>query len=118
MEHIKSPLLVERLEEFLNYPTVDPHGDPIPDKEGNFNVGPTVLLSEFSKDEKGALVAVGNDDPMLLKYLDKLKIRLGTKLKVIDIVEFDGSMQVEFENKKPVFLSSQITQHLLIRKMV
>ena len=89
-----------------------------PDKEGNFNVGPTVQLSQLSKDERGALVAVGNDDPILLKYLDKLQIRLGTKLKVVDIVEFDGSMQVEFENNKPIFLSSQISQHLMIRKIL
>ncbi len=118
LEHIRSPLLVERLDAYLDHPTIDPHGDPIPDKNGNFNIGPTLPLSDFSVDDKGAFVAVGTDDPRLLQYLDKLKIRLGTKLTVTDKVEFDGSMQVAFEDHKPVFLSNHITTQLMVRKIV
>ncbi len=118
LEHIKSPLLTDRLDDFLGKPKMDPHGDPIPDREGNFEVGPTVPLSELSANETGRVVTVGNDDPQLLQYLDRLKIKLGTKLKVVERVEFDGSMQVMFNNEKPAFLSSQITQHLMIRKAI
>ncbi len=118
LEHIKSPLLVERLDEFLGHPTVDPHGDPIPDKDGNFKVGPTVSLSEMNANETGALVKVGSDDPRLLQFLDKLNIRLGTKLKVESKEEFDGSMQVRIEEVQSTFLSEQISQFLLIRKIV
>lgn len=118
LEHIKSPLLTDRLDNFLGNPKMDPHGDPIPDKNGNFEVGSTVPLSEINLEEVGIFVTVGNDDPQLLQYLDKMKIRLGTKLKVLEKVEFDGSMQVVCNDEKPVFLSSQITQHLMIRKVV
>ena len=118
LEHIKSPLLTERLDEFLGFPKTDPHGDPIPDKNGKFDIGPTVPLSEMAISDTGMFVTVGNDNPQLLQYLDKLNITLGTKLKVVDKVVFDGSMQVKFEREDPIFLSSQITQHLMIRKTV
>ncbi|MDA0196385.1 MAG: metal-dependent transcriptional regulator [Bacteroidetes bacterium] len=117
LEHIRSSILTERLDEFLGYPKADPHGDPIPDKEGKFETGPTVALSEMSVDDIGLFVMVANDDPHLLQYLDKMKIKLGMKLKVIDKVVFDGSMQISFSNETPVFLSHQITQHLMIRKV-
>lgn len=118
LEHIRSPLLTERLDDFLGNPKMDPHGDPIPDRDGKFEVGMTVPLSEMLMDDMGMFMTVGNDDPQLLQYLDKMKIRLGTKLKVLDRVEFDGSMQIMCDDQKPIFLSSQITQHLMIRKVV
>lgn len=118
LEHIKSPLLTERLDDFLGNPKMDPHGDPIPDKDGKFEVGPTVPLSEMSVDEAGIFMTVGNDNPQLLQYLDKMQIRLGTNVKVLEKVEFDGSMQVVCEDQKPTFLSNQITQYLMIRKAV
>lgn len=118
LEHIKSPLLTERLDEFLGYPKSDPHGDPIPDKDGNFEMGPTIPLSQMAVKEVGIFVTVGNDDPKLLQYLDKLKIRLGVKLTVLDKVDFDGSVQIKSDNIEPTFLSNQITQYLMIRKVV
>jgi len=117
LEHIRSSILIERLDEFLGYPKADPHGDPIPDNEGKFEAGPTVALSEMSVGEMGLFVTVANDDPHLLQYLDKTKIKLGMKLKVVDKVVFDGSMQVSFNNETPVFLSDQITGYLMIRKV-
>ncbi len=117
LEHIKSPLLTERLDDFLGRPKMDPHGDPIPGGDGKFEVGTTMPLSEMTIDDMGMFMMVGNDDPQLLQYLDKMKIRLGTKLKVLDKVEFDGSMQIICDNQKPIFLSNQITQHLMIRKV-
>jgi len=117
LEHIRSSILTERLDEFLGYPKADPHGDPIPDNQGKFEAGPTVALSEMSVGEMGLFVTVTNDDPHLLQYLDKTKIKLGMKLKVVDKVVFDGSMQVSFNNETPVFLSDQITGYLMIRKV-
>lgn len=116
MEHIRSPLLVERLDDFLGNPSVDPHGDPIPDKHGNYKVGPTLKLADMNIRDEGFFVKVGSDDPSLLQYLDKLKIRLGHKVTVEDKIEFDGSMQVRFNNQDPLSLSSQTCELLIIRK--
>ena len=116
LEHIKSPLLVERLDQFLGKPTMDPHGDPIPDKNGNFNVGPSCPLSELIVGERGVLISVGNDDPKLLRYLDKINVRLGTKVLVKDIVEFDNSYELKTDEHESLFLSNQIASLLQISK--
>ena len=117
LEHIRSPLLVKRLDEFLGSPKVDPHGDPIPDEEGRFHVGPQVSLSEMAESESGVISGVTDNEPRLLKYLDKVQIRLGLKIKVIEKVEFDGSLQLEIEGLSPLFLSHQVAEHLMIRKL-
>ncbi|MBV6647833.1 MAG: metal-dependent transcriptional regulator [Cyclobacteriaceae bacterium] len=117
LEHIKSPLLVERLDAFLEHPTVDPHGDPIPDSMGNFNIGPKVLLSEMIEEEAGVITGVDDSDPKFLQYLDKVNIRLGTKFKVKEKIEFDSSMHIVIENQDPLFLSEKIANSLTITKL-
>lgn len=117
LEHINSPVLVEKLDEFLGHPKVDPHGDPIPDGEGHFHVGPKLLLSEMDAHELGVIIGVTDGEPKLLQYLDKVKIHLGLKVKVLDKEEFDGSMQVQIEDRPPLFLSQTISKHLTITKL-
>ena len=117
LEHIKSPLLVARLDEFLDHPTIDPHGDPIPDENGDYNVGPNLQMSELKVGDTGVLTKVGNDDPKLLQYLDKINIRLGSKILVKDIVEFDNSFEIETDGSRGLFLSNQIAALLYISKI-
>ena len=118
LEHIKSPLLVERLDQFLGNPLIDPHGDPIPDKNGDFNIGPSYQLSTLKPGEKGVLTSVGTDDPKLLQHLDKINVRLGTQIRVIEVIEFDSSYQVRTDEHPSLFLSNQITDLLLISKLI
>jgi len=115
LEHIKSPLLVERLDAFLDHPTIDPHGDPIPDANGEFKIGPTLLLKDLEIGDTCVFSGVSDSDPRLLQYLDKLKMRLGLKLTVTDKIEFDGSMEVQTEKQNKLFLSSQISGQLNVR---
>ena len=58
LEHIDSPILVKRLDEFLGYPKFDPHGDPIPDERGEFQAMPQITLSEMAPNQSGLLVGV------------------------------------------------------------
>ena len=57
MEHIKSPLLIQKLDDFLGHPKFDPHGDPIPDENGLFKEKPQVPLSEVEVSGDGIVVA-------------------------------------------------------------
>ncbi len=117
MEHVVSEILVERLDDFLGNPKVDPHGDPIPDVNGDFQSGPKILLSEMNPKELGVIIGVTDGEPKLLQYLDKVKIRLGLKIAVLDKIDFDGSIQIQYEKEPPLFLSATISQHLTIRKL-
>ena len=116
LEHVKSTILTDRLDAFLNHPKFDPHGDPIPDKDGNFKVGPSQLLSEMASGESGVLVGVGEDDPKLLKFLDGMKLRLGTEIAITERIEFDGSFEIQTENNAQLFISSKVADLLIISK--
>ena len=116
LEHIKSSELVNRLDDFLGNPTIDPHGDPIPDANGQVQLGPSKLLSEMTSYENGIIVGVKNEDPLLLQHLDKINIRLGLHIEVTEVNDFDQSMQVKFADLGTLFLSEKITSQILIAK--
>lgn len=113
LEHIKSPLLIERLDELLGYPKYDPHGDPIPDEEGEFKAKPQIALSDCQNGREGKVIAVKDDSSAFLKYLDKIGAYIGAKVKVLDRVEFDDSLEIEIDNKK-VFVSKEVSENIWI----
>ena len=90
LEHIKSPKLINELDEFLGFPKKDPHGDPIPDKDGNFQKIEKRLLSTLEENKFGICVGVNDSSSEFLKYLDKHQISLGQQIKVISKESFDG----------------------------
>jgi DtxR family Mn-dependent transcriptional regulator len=116
LEHIKSSELVNRLDDFLGNPTLDPHGDPIPDANGQVQLGPSKLLSEMTSYENGIIVGVKNEDPLLLQHLDIINIRLGLHIEVTEVNDFDQSMQVKLADLGTLFLSEKITSQILIAK--
>lgn len=114
LEHIDSPTLTNKLDEFLGHPRVDPHGDPIPDEQGNFSNAPKYPLSEVALQKQVIIVGVENSNSEFLKHLDKLNISLGSKVLVSDKNEFDGLMKVEISGHGEVHLSSKVTDNLLV----
>ena len=100
LEHIHSKKLTNQLDAFLNFPKVDPHGDPIPDAHGRFTTIKTVCLNKLKIGEKGIFIEVKNDSEKFLKYLTKNNITIGAKIKVIDKEEFDNSFKIEINNKQ------------------
>ena len=114
LEHIRSPLLISRLDEFLQFPKYDPHGDPIPDENGEFVESPPILLPEFGVGKTGILITIKDSSQAFLKYLDKLSIHPGAKIKVTEKIEYDGSMQVEINGAKPIHISKEVSGNLLV----
>lgn len=115
LEHIQSNLLIERLDEFLDFPKVDPHGDPIPDKHGNFAEMTFVKLSKLKNSDKGTITGVSEHSSAFLKHLEKLGLTLGKRIEVIDVVEFDGSVELFLEKEK-LNISREVAKHILITK--
>lgn len=114
LEHIKSPLLIKRLDEFLGYPKFDPHGDPIPDENGEFKEKPQTPLAEVAINDNGIVVAVKDTNTMFLQHLDRIGIYLGAKIKIVDRVEFDGSMELLVDQKNKLFISKEVAQNVLV----
>ncbi|AVR44921.1 iron-dependent repressor [Christiangramia fulva] len=95
LEHIKSEKLIHELDRFLGYPKRDPHGDPIPDEEGNFAKTSRILLSECREGETAIVMGVKDSSASFLRYLDKNNIALGSKITLLHKEDFDQSVLVE-----------------------
>jgi DtxR family Mn-dependent transcriptional regulator len=115
LEHIKSPKLINRLDALLGFPTHDPHGDPIPDKDGYVNIVDKILLSTLNKDESGVCVGVNDSSSEFLRFLDKKKITLGKKINVLEKEDFDDSLSIEIDGEK-LSISKKIANNLYIKK--
>jgi len=113
LEHIKSPILIKRLDEFLGFPTYDPHGDPIPDEDGNFSTLKKQSLSDSAIGVKGAVIGVDDSSSAFLKYLDKVGISIGTELTIVDKNDFDGSLDIEM-NDKSITISPVAAENISI----
>ncbi|WP_435253777.1 metal-dependent transcriptional regulator [Tenacibaculum sp. A30] len=115
LEHIKSPKLINELDAFLEYPKRDPHGDPIPDKEGNLQIIEKSLLSTLKENEIGVCVGVDDSSSEFLRFLDKQGVALGKQIKVVEKEPFDGSLVIEMEGKT-LSVSNKIASNLYIQK--
>jgi len=116
LEHIKSNLLIERLDKFLGHPKVDPHGDPIPDAKGVINSKPQKPLQDLESGAEGVIRAVKDSSPAFLQHLDKLGAYLGATIEVLDKVDFDQSMQIRIDQKQSVFISKEVGQNILVQE--
>ena len=114
LEHIKSEKLVNRLDDFLNHPQFDPHGEPIPSKNGKIPKSNTIQLNEVTKGAKGHVMGVTLDEKTFLDYLTKLNISIGTKIEILEIINFDQSLSIKIENKE-THISHDVAKHLLIK---
>ncbi len=100
LEHIQSPKLISQIEKMLGYPTVDPHGDPIPTAEGEIKFVKRKTLSKVEENTVCKLVAVNDNSAAFLQYVFQLGIELNSNIKVIKRHVFDGSMEIEVESKR------------------
>lgn len=114
LEHIESDVLIEKLDKHLNFPKFDPHGDPIPSKDGTFPERDKVLLSDLSIGESGVCVGVKDTSSSFLKFLDKNGIALGKKIKVLDQEEFDNSLYIQV-GKESLTISHIIASNLYLK---
>lgn len=115
LEHISSTELVERLDKFLGFPKYDPHGDPIPDAEGNIAERSQIILSDMKINTQAILVGVNEHSSTFLQYLDRLGLSLGTELHLIERFEFDGSVKVKIMGENEMILTDKVTQNLFMK---
>lgn len=114
MEHIQSEKLLEQLDKFLGYPKFDPHGDPIPDKDGKMSELKAMQLSDGVINKKYKLAGVCNHSTAFLQFLDKTGLTIHISIEIKEIQAFDKSMSVVINNKTQTILSNEVTQNLLV----
>lgn len=114
LEHIKSEKLIDRLDKLLEHPQYDPHGDPIPGKNGEFKEREKKLLSKMTPGSSGVCVGVKDSSANFLKFLDKNNIALGNEIEVMEKEEFDHSLRISVHGKK-MQISHQIASNLYVK---
>lgn len=116
LEHIQSAKLVDKLEEFLDFPEFDPHGDPIPKANGDIPMTAKTLLSELKSGDVCKVAAVKDTSTLFLKYLEKLHITIGTTLKVLEVIPFDGSVNIQIGEAEPRSVSMKFAESLFVQR--
>jgi DtxR family transcriptional regulator, Mn-dependent transcriptional regulator len=115
LEHITSDKLVERLDEYLGFPKYDPHGDPIPDGQGRFPNAEYQSLTGLVHGQKAIIMGVAEHSPAFLKHLAKIGINLGSAVEIIEVNEFDLSINVLVDDKTEQFLSYEAAKQLRVK---
>ncbi|TAE51538.1 MAG: metal-dependent transcriptional regulator [Bacteroidetes bacterium] len=113
LEHIESQELIRRLDDFLNYPKFDPHGDPIPDEYGAIESRNTRLLSEIQPGETAIVAGVGRSDPDFLQYLERVGLTLEREVRVMEHLGFDESVLLEIGDQHTV-ISGTVARNLFV----
>jgi DtxR family Mn-dependent transcriptional regulator len=116
LEHIQSSKLIDGLDEFLDYPKFDPHGDPIPDSEGNIDYQEAKInLSDTAVHSVVEVISVDEDSLALLKYLDEIKMKIGSKLSIHNRIAFDESIELRIDGGDKISLSKKVADNIGVR---
>lgn len=116
LEHIKSKKLTDRLEQFLDFPKFDPHGDPIPDEDGKMTKREkTLKLIDCNPGMQVTVIGVDDGSSEFFSYLENFKIQLGTHLVIQSLFDFDKSIQVLINDKVEAQLSKEATSRITVQ---
>ena len=117
LEHINSEKLTDKLDEFLGFPKTDPHGDPIPDKDGNFLKEETVVLADLEIRQSGMIVGVKDSSAPFLQYLESQQLVLGTNIRLLERFPFDQSLQLLINGEKTLTISQLVSKNLILKSI-
>ena len=100
LEHVLSDELEELIAAKLGNPTIDPHGDPIPNADLEIEEHPTCSLESLAPGEGGVFVRISDSDPEMLRYLASQGIRPGLRVQVLERQPFGGPLVVQVGARK------------------
>lgn len=115
LEHVSSKKLIDKLDEFLGFPRVDPHGDPIPDMHGRIETQKQVCLTELPLNKAATVVHVSDQSNEMLELLHHKNIAIGTRLEVKKRFDFDHSIEIKIRQQPPYSISEQLAKKIFVR---
>lgn len=115
-EHVLSEELEERIDALLGYPTHDPHGAPIPNRNGEVAERPTLLLADLQPSQAAVIVEVNDQDPELLRYLGSLGLYPNAEIVLIEVAPFEGPLKIEIQNSE-VILGDKVARQIFVRRI-
>ena len=117
LEHAVSDRVIARMDDMLGHPSVDPHGDPIPDSNGKISVQHQLPLSDLPLNKQAIITSVQDQSSELLSFLTSQKITIGTRLEVKRKLPFDNSIEIKFRTKQSLNISEQIANAIQVNPL-
>lgn len=114
LEHVHSTLFFDKMDEILNFPKFDPHGEPIPDKDGNIIAQDLKKLSSCRVGDRVIFKAVTYSNHEFLNYLNERNITLETEMEILKIEDFDQTLHVR-TGSGSVMLSPSAADKILVK---
>jgi DtxR family Mn-dependent transcriptional regulator len=114
LEHTLSDDLEERIDNALGHPSFDPHGDPIPNRDGSISEGDTVSLSELTIGVEAVVRRVPDSDAALLRYLGGLGLLPGGRVRLAERAPFGGTLFVEVGDSRQA-LGLELARRIMVQ---
>jgi len=102
LEHVVSDIVIDRMDELLGHPTIDPHGDPIPTADGSVPVRSLKRLSFCKNGEQVSIARIGDQDASFLKFAEDVGLVLGEKIEIVDRNDLTDSITVRSSEQEIV----------------
>jgi DtxR family Mn-dependent transcriptional regulator len=113
LEHVADVPVTEALAEYLDHPSICPHGHPIPSPDGSVEVIPAFPLTEISCEVEVEVIRIDQPETTLCRYLEERGILPGVELKIVDEAPYNGPYSVEIEGKE-IALGREISARILV----
>lgn len=115
MEHCISERMEERISTLLGNPGYNPHGAPIPDYELNLSPSHWLAMSTLREGETAVIQRVRDEDNDMLRYLDKIGLRLNTRFTITDYIPFDNNLHLQIDGQtQPIVVGTQISDNISV----
>ena len=118
LEHVISEEFEDRLDALLGYPTVDPHGDPIPSKQGVIVAREGQMLSQLEEKQTAYVLRVNDQNPEKLCYLGALGLYPDTRVEMLERTPFGGPMRIrvgEGQGQAEHVVSKELADQITVR---
>jgi len=113
LEHVSSKKLIDKLDEYLDFPQFDPHGDPIPDSKGKMKLNNEVLLTQLPLNQPAEVCRVAHQSAEMLELLQHKSINIGTRLEVKKHFDFDHSIELKIKSTT-ITISDQLAKNIFV----
>ena len=114
LEHVSNKKLIDKLDEYLGFPRVDPHGDPIPDANGKIEISKKICITELAVNTVSTVASISDHSSEILELLEHKKIAIGTKVEVKKKFQFDNSLEIKINRQPVITISEQLAKNIFV----
>lgn len=114
LEHVSSIELIKKLDSYLGNPTIDPHGDPIPDVNGKLPHIKQINLFELPLKQTAVVSSVSNQSAQMLEMLKHYGIGIGSHIKINKTFDFDHSLEIKLPKQPACIISEQVAKNIFV----